>query len=250
VVLEELKASIPARERSQFLEDCGRNGSTEMPNKSFPQFVAPMQASSMKDPFDSPDWVFETKLDGYRAIAVIDSVGKARIWSRNRLPLEPKFPMILNAVDRLKLRSTILDGEIVALDQEGIPRFQLLQQWQKRLNGIAKKHLEIPKMIPQDLTQCAANDLDIFSPAMPKVIPAHPIDNIALFIDEYGSLHIGMRRNNGVMNPHLPENLQSRPAHIDLITANQQRRRPLHDGRAKPIAPQPIGGGESCGSGA
>jgi bifunctional non-homologous end joining protein LigD len=40
--------------------------------------------------------------------------------------------MILDVVDQLKLRSTILDGEIVALDQEGIPRFQLLQQWQKR----------------------------------------------------------------------------------------------------------------------
>jgi bifunctional non-homologous end joining protein LigD len=40
--------------------------------------------------------------------------------------------MVLNAVDQLKLRSTILDGEIVALDAEGVPRFQLLQQWQKR----------------------------------------------------------------------------------------------------------------------
>jgi ATP-dependent DNA ligase len=38
-----------------------------------------MQASSVKEPFDSPDWVFESKLDGYRAIAVIDSTGKARI---------------------------------------------------------------------------------------------------------------------------------------------------------------------------
>jgi bifunctional non-homologous end joining protein LigD len=91
-----------------------------------------MQASSVKDPFDSPDWVFETKLDGYRAIAVIDSVGKARIWSRNHLPLEQKFPMVLDAVNQLDLRSTILDGEIVALDVEGIPRFQLLQQRQKR----------------------------------------------------------------------------------------------------------------------
>jgi len=45
---------------------------------------------------------------------------------------DPKFPMALDAVDQLKLRSTILDGEIVALDQEGIPRFQLLQKWQKR----------------------------------------------------------------------------------------------------------------------
>jgi len=44
----------------------------------------------------------------------------------------PKFPTVGDAVNQLKLRSTILDGEIVALDKDGIPRFQLLQQWQKR----------------------------------------------------------------------------------------------------------------------
>jgi bifunctional non-homologous end joining protein LigD len=48
------------------------------------------------------------------------------------LPLEPKFPTVAAAANHLKLRSTILDGEIVALDKDGIPRFQLLQQWQKR----------------------------------------------------------------------------------------------------------------------
>ena len=103
-----------------------------MPKKPLPQFVPPMQASSVKEPFDSSDWIFETKLDGYRAIAVIDSTGKARLWSRNRIPLELKFPTIGDAVNQLKLHSTILDGEIVALDNEGVPRFQLLQQWQKR----------------------------------------------------------------------------------------------------------------------
>ena len=103
-----------------------------MPKKPVPDFVAPMQASSVKEPFDSPDWIFETKLDGYRAIAIIDSTGKARIWSRNHSPLEPKFPTVGDAVSQLKLRSTILDGEIVALDKDGVPRFQLLQQWQKR----------------------------------------------------------------------------------------------------------------------
>jgi bifunctional non-homologous end joining protein LigD len=95
-------------------------------------FVAPMAAASVKEPFDSPDWIFETKLDGYRAVAVIDSGGNARIWSRNHLPLEPKFPTVREAVNQLSLRSTILDGEIVALDKDGVPRFQLLQQWQKR----------------------------------------------------------------------------------------------------------------------
>jgi bifunctional non-homologous end joining protein LigD len=70
-----------------------------MAKKPLPQFVAPMHASSVKEPFDSPDWIFESKLDGYRAIAVIDSTGKTRIWSRNHLPLEPKFPTIQKAVD-------------------------------------------------------------------------------------------------------------------------------------------------------
>jgi bifunctional non-homologous end joining protein LigD len=95
--------------------------------KPFPDFIGPMMASSVKEPFDNPNWIFETKLDGYRAIAVIDSTGKARLWSRNRLPFEPKFPMVRDAVEQLKLRSTILDGEIVALDPDELPRFQLLQ---------------------------------------------------------------------------------------------------------------------------
>jgi bifunctional non-homologous end joining protein LigD len=96
--------------------------------RSFPQIIEPMMPSVIKDPFDSPDWIFETKLDGYRAIAVIDSTGKARIWSHNRLPLEQKFPTVRDAVERRNLNSTILDGEIVALDEEGVPRFQLLQK--------------------------------------------------------------------------------------------------------------------------
>jgi len=91
-----------------------------------------MQASSIKEPFDDSDWIFETKLDGYRAIALIDSTRTARLWSRNRLRLEPKFSTIGDAVNQLKLCATILDGEIVALDKGGVPRFQLLQQWQKR----------------------------------------------------------------------------------------------------------------------
>jgi bifunctional non-homologous end joining protein LigD len=45
---------------------------------------------------------------------------------------ESKFPTIQEAVNQLKLRSTILDGEIVALDKDGAPSFQLLQRWQKR----------------------------------------------------------------------------------------------------------------------
>src|ERR1700756_5565214 len=103
-----------------------------MTKKRFPEFAPPMMAESAKVPFDAPDWIFEIKLDGYRAITVFDAAGKPHLWSRNGLPLEAKFPAVASAVSKLKLRSTILDGEVVAVDQEGIPRFQLLQRFQKQ----------------------------------------------------------------------------------------------------------------------
>jgi ATP dependent DNA ligase domain len=103
-----------------------------MPKKTFPAFVPPMMAESAKAPFDAPDWIFEIKLDGYRAITVFDAAGNPRLWSRNGLPLEAKFPAIAKAIAKLKLRSTILDGEVVAVDDDGIPRFQLLQRFQKQ----------------------------------------------------------------------------------------------------------------------
>jgi bifunctional non-homologous end joining protein LigD len=103
-----------------------------MPKQTFPDFVPPMMAGSAKAPFDSPDWIFEIKLDGYRAITVFDEAGKPHLWSRNGLALEAKFPAVAAAVSKLKLRSTILDGEVVAVDENGIPRFQLLQRFQKQ----------------------------------------------------------------------------------------------------------------------
>jgi bifunctional non-homologous end joining protein LigD len=103
-----------------------------MTKKTVPDFVPPMMAESAKAPFDSPDWIFEIKLDGYRAMTVFDPAGKPQLWSRNSLPLAAKFPAIAKAVSKLKLRSTILDGEVVAVDENGIPRFQLLQRFQKQ----------------------------------------------------------------------------------------------------------------------
>src|SRR6201993_2038163 len=103
-----------------------------MPKRTLPDFVPPIMAESAKSLFDSPDWIFEIKLDGYRAITVFDSAGKPHLWSRNGLALEAKFPAVATAVSKLKLRSTILDGQVAAVDENGIPRFQLLQRFQKQ----------------------------------------------------------------------------------------------------------------------
>jgi bifunctional non-homologous end joining protein LigD len=51
------------------------------------------------------------------------------------LSLEKKFPTVAKALSKLKLRSTILDGEVVAGDENGIPRFQLLQRFQKQASA-------------------------------------------------------------------------------------------------------------------
>jgi hypothetical protein len=60
-----------------------------MPNKPLPQFVAAMAAASAKEPFDSPDWIFEPKLDGYRAISAKNprenSVSSAKVGVRSSL---------------------------------------------------------------------------------------------------------------------------------------------------------------------
>jgi ATP-dependent DNA ligase len=53
-----------------------------------------MMAESTNAAFDSSDWIFEIKLDGYWAVTVFDAAGNPHFWSRNGLPLEAKFPAI------------------------------------------------------------------------------------------------------------------------------------------------------------
>jgi bifunctional non-homologous end joining protein LigD len=92
-----------------------------------PLEIRPMMAQSSAQPFDDTGWIFEMKWDGYRALATIDS-GRVNLWSRNGLRLDSKYPLNVQELEGLKLKSAILDGEIVALDAEGIPRFGLLQR--------------------------------------------------------------------------------------------------------------------------
>lgn len=71
------------------------------------------------------DWQLEIKLDGFRAIAVLNG-GTVELWSRNYKPLE--YPEVADALRQLECANAVIDGEIVALDSQGRSRFQLLQQ--------------------------------------------------------------------------------------------------------------------------
>ncbi|MES2693097.1 MAG: hypothetical protein V4773_06465 [Verrucomicrobiota bacterium] len=88
-------------------------------------FIPVMKALSVET-VPAGDWRLEIKLDGYRALAVVNE-GKVELWSRNRKPLGEDYPEVVAALEKLACTNAVLDGEIVALDEEGRSRFQMLQ---------------------------------------------------------------------------------------------------------------------------
>jgi bifunctional non-homologous end joining protein LigD len=100
-----------------------------------PDVIHPMLATLVDHPFSNPEWVFETKWDGFRSICFIRN-GKARFVSRNQLEMTAQYPELANVGKQIGAREAILDGEIVALDKDGMPRFQLLQPRVGRKGGI------------------------------------------------------------------------------------------------------------------
>jgi len=87
--------------------------------------LRPMLATLTDKPFDDLDWVFETKWDGFRAIAVAGP-GHAALYSRNGNNISDKYPTICAALAKIR-HEGVIDGELVALDPHGRSRFQLLQ---------------------------------------------------------------------------------------------------------------------------
>jgi bifunctional non-homologous end joining protein LigD len=100
---------------------CAAARTTRMPAE-----IKPMLATLVDEPFSDPDWIFETKWDGFRSICFIQN-GEARFVSRNQIEMTPQYPELASVGKQVAAREAILDGEIVALDKDGMPRFQLLQ---------------------------------------------------------------------------------------------------------------------------
>ncbi|HVF96375.1 MAG TPA: non-homologous end-joining DNA ligase, partial [Flavisolibacter sp.] len=93
-----------------------------------PQEVVPMLATLINEPFDDKGWLYEIKWDGYRAVAHCDGK-EVKLVSRNLKAFTDRYTPIATALKNLKLNA-VLDGEIVAIDENGTANFQLLQNWQ------------------------------------------------------------------------------------------------------------------------
>ncbi|MGV8056573.1 MAG: non-homologous end-joining DNA ligase [Smithellaceae bacterium] len=137
--LEEVASDDPAPlgpdklNQTRIREEIEGEALADAPVKPMPHGVRPMLTTPIKAPFNHPDWLFEMKWDGYRAIAEISSY-KVALYSRNNIELGRKFTPILEALRELNFEA-VLDGEIVVVDKNGEPDFQLLQDYQKSSQG-------------------------------------------------------------------------------------------------------------------
>jgi bifunctional non-homologous end joining protein LigD len=93
-----------------------------------PTNIKPALATLVDEPFSDPNWIYEIKWDGYRAVAYVNKDG-VEIISRNNKPFTDKYAPVTAALQAMGI-DAVLDGEIVATDDKGLANFQLLQNWQ------------------------------------------------------------------------------------------------------------------------
>lgn len=138
-VEELLDAGAPPAFRQRKVQQIRRHEALESaelqgaPLAALPHHLRPMLATLVREPFDHPDWLFEVKWDGYRAVAELRE-GEVALYSRNLLPLNEKFSPIVEELRQFGF-DAVLDGEIVVVDDQGQPDFQLLQNYRKTGRG-------------------------------------------------------------------------------------------------------------------
>lgn len=111
------------------------------PDGDPPPRLDPMLATLADGPFDDPEWTFEPKWDGIRALAICDE--QTRLITRNERDVTVAYPELGALHDQVVALGAVLDGEIVAFD-DGVPSFQRLQQ---------RMHLRDERRIEQMMLQ-------------------------------------------------------------------------------------------------
>ncbi|MFL6514723.1 MAG: non-homologous end-joining DNA ligase [Chthoniobacterales bacterium] len=91
-----------------------------------PQFVQPMKATAVAELPEGEEWIYEVKWDGYRALALKEG-DSVRLMSLKEKNLTSDFPTVAAAVRQINPHVAVIDGEIVAIDSNGCPSFQMLQ---------------------------------------------------------------------------------------------------------------------------
>ena len=119
--------------------------------KTEASFVEPMECLSVSNLPEGLEWLWEIKFDGYRALAVKSGTGVA-LFSRRRKSLNSQFPYIVEALADLPA-GTVVDGEVVAIDESGRPNFNLLQNFRAEASRIQYYVFDLLCWKDRDLTR-------------------------------------------------------------------------------------------------
>jgi bifunctional non-homologous end joining protein LigD len=103
------------------------------PQSKMPVDIKPMLTTLVDEPFSDEGWQFELKLDGYRTLAYLNS-GKVELRSRNNNSFNKKFQAVYDALSEWNINA-VVDGEVVVLNEEGIPDFNGIQLWETHQQG-------------------------------------------------------------------------------------------------------------------
>jgi bifunctional non-homologous end joining protein LigD len=154
--LEEIKEELPPKRRAIPIQPVELQGARK---GAMPSRVGPMLATLADQPFSDPNWLFEIKWDGVRALAwVVD--GAVTLRSRKGGEITAQYPELASLPGALLARQAILDGEIVALDTRGHSDFERLQQRMHVRNPAANLVSQIPVVyFVFDLLYCDGFDL-------------------------------------------------------------------------------------------
>ncbi len=166
----------------------------DAPVNPMPHNIKPMLATLIKKPFDHPDWIFEMKWDGYRAIAEIRD-GDVSLYSRNRISLTQKFLPIAESL-RNPGFDAVLDGEIVVVDDQGHPNFQMLQDYRKSGSGHLLYYVfDLLHFRGHDLT-----DLPLLrrKELLKKILPSSPKIKFSDHVSKDGVLFFNVVREKGL----------------------------------------------------
>jgi bifunctional non-homologous end joining protein LigD len=100
-------------------------GKVSLPQPAPPPTYEPMMAVLTAEAFDDDEWLFEVKWDGHRCLANLGTA--TRLTSRTRRDMTAQFPELIDMHRQLAARNAVVDGEIVALDRNGRPSFERMQ---------------------------------------------------------------------------------------------------------------------------
>ncbi len=166
----------------------------DAPVTPMPHNIKPMLATLIKEPFDHPDWIFEVKWDGYRAIAEIRD-GDISLYSRNRISFNRKFSPIAETLGKFRF-DAVLDGEIVVVDDRGHPDFQMLQDYQKSGSGHLIYYVfDLLHFGGRDLTKLP---LIRRKELLKKILPSSPNIKFSDHIAEEGVLFFRVVKEKGL----------------------------------------------------